>query len=123
MSCRMLMGQGLETRSSPCLSGEAAIIVRLEQPEVKLSIEVANNLGKPEKQDQELIPYEGGQAKMLEKIQNVLETDQWTVFGEKSSTIDDFVVLNFDEDSLKKLKALAMCSFFGRERIIFKCVF
>ncbi|KAG8319778.1 hypothetical protein J6590_084073 [Homalodisca vitripennis] len=59
---------------------------------------------------------------MLEKIQNVLETDQWTVFGEKSSTIDDFVVLNFDEDSLKKLKALAMCSFFGRERIIFNAI-
>ncbi|KAG8242256.1 hypothetical protein J6590_069629 [Homalodisca vitripennis] len=54
------------------------------------------------------------------KNQSDLDTDQWTAVGGKSSTNGEFLVLHVDEDSLKKLKTLAIRPFLGSDRITFK---
>lgn len=54
------------------------------------------------------------------KLQNDLNTDHWAVVGGNSNPDGQFLVIIIDENSLQKLKSLAMRPFLGCERVTFR---
>lgn len=92
--------------------------------EIPLQLAPARNLVKAVKVST-FVPTSTGATTKKEvmlglKMQNDLDTDHWAVVGGNSNPDGQFLVIIIDENSLQKLKSLAMRPFLGCERVTFR---